>query len=255
MSLTYGITELIQQGCAQAIALQPNIAAANIPVLTESQNQVDYELLHKTLGGIGVCIVVCTPSAKAAFKNIRFPYFNNINIRAVVIEMVTQNQYSGGTQITSMALCEYVCMALQLYPTQNQSVDMVPDENTIGQPYDNADYPGCIFRDVNYYTHGGVSQIMPTFDIPTISQVGNTVTISAPSVSSVAVSGASVFYTTTTNGSNPTVPTPLASTVPPVANNYYSSPFTVSTGMKIRFAPFLVGYLTPNLAASPYTCT
>lgn len=85
-------------------ALKAHNYFADIPVLTEKQKDIEYEI-EKSLsalagegGGRGICCIVLTPKMTVEHPDIPGPYFGNVSIVVRVMENVLVNQGDDGTK-------------------------------------------------------------------------------------------------------------------------------------------------------------
>lgn len=85
-------------------ALKADNYFADIPVITEKQKDIEYEI-EKSLsalsgegGGKGICCIVLTPKMTVEHPNIPGPYFGTVNIVVRVMENVLVNQGDDGTK-------------------------------------------------------------------------------------------------------------------------------------------------------------
>jgi hypothetical protein len=223
----------IQQGCADQLAATPYFS--NVTIITEQTGDIE-NAIQTALAKLGICVIVITPTANAAFPNYLKPYFNDIKIICRTVENVILNRSTSGTGKQASEVAEMVAVTLHQFEPLGISEVVVLDTPSITIA------PGgtvgkLLCYDVRFKTAGGFDYTINQVATPVIAFSGDTFALSC------STPGAAIFYTT--DGSTPSPGNPSASVwLGYQISGTYSIPNGVNTGTLTGLAlPF-----TPSAA-------
>lgn len=204
-----------------------------IPVITENIGDIE-TAIQQAIAQLGVCAIVVTPTANAAFPNCFKPYFNDIKIVVRIVENVILNRGPSGIQKPASDVAEVVAALLHQYEPVgiSESIFLETPSITIAPT---GGVGRLLSYDVRLRTAGGFDMAVNKAATPIITYPGGFLVLSC------ATPGAGVFYTL--DGSGPTPGNPGV-------HVWNGSGVGVTTGQKVRAQAWLAGLLVSAEATS-----
>ena len=227
----------VLKGIQQAVVdrLSSEQYFSNIPVLSENLGDIE-AAIQTAIAKLGVCVIVVTPTASAAFPDYLKAYFDKITIVCRCVENVTLNRSAAGTRKPASDVAEMVAAILHNYEPTGISENIFLDTPSISIA-PNGGVGKLLSYDVRLRTAGGFDYTISKVETPVISFAGDTFALACNTP------GAAIFYTT--DGSSPSPSNPVAQ----VWNGHhqfgtYDIPSGVSsgvlTGLGLDFTPSVV---------------
>jgi len=220
------VFEVICQECADQTSAQHLLRYATILVahFKDFRSEFDRALGPVAVvgGKSGICVTFMTSSADSKKPNVFPPFYEEVNITAIVQENFEQNNSQTGTQVSAYRVCQEIVAKLTapFMPTHASSPLKAKSPTIVRGPDD--EYLNynvnlvCSARDARIITD-------PYLPAPTSP---------SPGVLACSQPGAAIFYTQ--DGSNPS----------PQNGTLYLASFTPSGPQNVRANAWLSGWLT-----------